>query len=54
MLHYYDGGSAANIEVVNDLVFVADADDGLEILQIEISTETTSTTTTGTGGSSLP
>jgi len=37
--NYFDGGSATNIEVVNDLVFVADGEDGLEVLQIEVAQE---------------
>jgi hypothetical protein len=41
MEHYFDGGSAINIEVVNDLVFVADDEDGLEILQIRVVEKST-------------
>ncbi|MFW9915561.1 MAG: LVIVD repeat-containing protein [Candidatus Thorarchaeota archaeon] len=32
---YYDGGNATNIQVVGDLLFVADGVDGLEIIKIE-------------------
>lgn len=39
---YYDGGNASNLQVVGDLVFVADGADGLEIIKIEYKSATTS------------
>ena len=40
---YLDGGSAAGVHVVGNLIYVADGENGLEILQIEINTTGTTT-----------
>ncbi len=32
---FYDGGGATNIQVINDLIYVADKNDGLEIFKFE-------------------
>lgn len=54
--HYYDGGYAYDVKVVGNLAYVADRQDGLEIIQLysEGSSESQGTTNTAIPGFELP